>query len=70
MIFCQKRNKVKINGRLIKLLTSKGWLGMGWKGEKVLGQSSNGGNGCSVGGIILPSILLCIVTTFRLWEPY
>lgn len=69
MIFCQKRNKVKINGRLIKLLTYKGWLGMGWKGEKVLGQSGNG-NGCSVGGIILPSILLCVVTTFRLWEPY
>lgn len=35
------------------------WMGMGWKEENV-GQSNTSGG---VGGIILPSILLCIVKT-------
>lgn len=38
---------------------------MGWKGKKVLGQSGDGAND----GIILPSVLLCIIITFRIWEP-
>lgn len=50
MIICEKRNKAKINHRLIKLLTYRGWMAVGWKGEKMLGWGGHGGGG----GVILP----------------